>query len=163
MAPLRKIFRGFSVFHFNHIFWHILIKCTQHSLQKIRQKASFHLLNAFPPHKRDWISKVVNQNFGLKKLKTKKKHTTLFPCSVFKDTDSLSAKVRSQLLLLPDRTAAQSTENERQREQEEQRQRREGSDPLYSPTRYTWNACSRKYDVKIVLELVLMSFPLAWK
>lgn len=54
--------------------------------------------------------------------------------SVFKDTDSLSAKVRSQLLLLPDRTAAQSTEKERQREQEEQRQRREGSDPLYSPT-----------------------------
>lgn len=60
-------------------------------------------------------------------------------CSVFKDTDSLSAKVRSQLLLVPDRTSAQSKESERQREPEEQRQRREGNDPLYSPTRYAWD------------------------
>lgn len=59
---------------------------------------------------------------------------------MFKDTNSLSAKVSSQLLLVPDRTAAQSAENKRQREQEEQRQRREGSDPLYNPNRYTSNA-----------------------
>lgn len=83
-----------------------------------------------------------------------------FLCSVFKDAESLSAKVSSQLLLLPDRAAAavQSAESERQREQQEEpRQRRDGSDPRYSPTRYAHNAGRRTDQPGVKTEWILHS------
>ncbi|XP_020512092.2 proteasome inhibitor PI31 subunit [Labrus bergylta] len=56
---------------------------------------------------------------------------------VFKDTDSLSEKVRTQLLPPQDRPPAQRTERRSRRdEDEEQRRRGEDSDPLRIPNRH---------------------------
>ncbi|XP_029358227.1 proteasome inhibitor PI31 subunit [Echeneis naucrates] len=59
--------------------------------------------------------------------------------SVFKDTESLSEKVKSQLLPPQDKPTAQKTERASRRdedEDEEQRRRREDSDPLHIPRRH---------------------------
>ncbi|XP_071329132.1 proteasome inhibitor PI31 subunit isoform X2 [Trachinotus anak] len=58
--------------------------------------------------------------------------------SVFKDADSLSEKVRTQLLPPQDRPTGLSAEKTRRREEEEeeQRRRREDSDPLRIPSRH---------------------------
>ncbi|XP_041836540.1 proteasome inhibitor PI31 subunit [Melanotaenia boesemani] len=58
--------------------------------------------------------------------------------SVFKDADSLSEKVKTQLLPSPERLTGQKAENRSQREEEEEAQRRRGedSDPLRIPNRH---------------------------
>ncbi|XP_023248830.1 proteasome inhibitor PI31 subunit [Seriola lalandi dorsalis] len=58
--------------------------------------------------------------------------------SVFKDADSLSEKVKTQLLPPQDRPTGQRAEKTRRREEEEeeQRRRREDSDPLRMPSRH---------------------------
>nr|XP_019963708.1 PREDICTED: proteasome inhibitor PI31 subunit [Paralichthys olivaceus] len=59
--------------------------------------------------------------------------------SVYKDTDSLSEKVKTQLLPSQDRPTGQKTEGKSRREEEEQeeeRRRRENSDPLRMPSRH---------------------------
>jgi len=57
---------------------------------------------------------------------------------VFKDADSLSEKVRTQLLPPQDRPTGPSAEKTRrmEEEEEEQRRRREDSDPLRIPSRH---------------------------
>ncbi|XP_073324451.1 proteasome inhibitor PI31 subunit [Pagrus major] len=57
--------------------------------------------------------------------------------SVFKDTDGLSEKVRTQLLPSQDRSSGQKAETKSRREEEEERRRRgEDSDPLRIPHRH---------------------------
>ncbi|KAG7236858.1 hypothetical protein INR49_000162 [Caranx melampygus] len=59
--------------------------------------------------------------------------------SVYKDTDSLSEKVKTQLLPPQDRTTGQRPERTRRREEEAEEQRRssrEDSDPLRLPSRH---------------------------
>uniref|UniRef100_UPI0037E80048 proteasome inhibitor PI31 subunit n=1 Tax=Semicossyphus pulcher TaxID=241346 RepID=UPI0037E80048 len=58
--------------------------------------------------------------------------------SVFKDADSLSEKVKTQLLPPQDRPTGQRTERKSRREEEEDEQRRRGddSDPLRIPNRH---------------------------
>ncbi|XP_047439196.1 proteasome inhibitor PI31 subunit [Mugil cephalus] len=58
--------------------------------------------------------------------------------SVFKDKDSLSEKVRTQLLPSQDRPTGQRGERKSRREEEEEEQRRRGedSDPLRMPSRH---------------------------
>ncbi|KAG8007193.1 Proteasome inhibitor PI31 subunit [Nibea albiflora] len=56
--------------------------------------------------------------------------------SVFKDTDSLSEKVRTQLLPPRDRPTGQKAETKSRRDEEEQRRRGEDDDPLRIPIRH---------------------------
>ncbi|KAK2915531.1 proteasome inhibitor PI31 subunit [Channa argus] len=57
--------------------------------------------------------------------------------SVFKDTDGLSEKVKTQLLPAQERQTGQRTERRSQKEEvDEQRRRGEDSDPLRIPNRY---------------------------
>lgn len=55
---------------------------------------------------------------------------------VFKDADSLSEKVRTQLLPPPDRTSEPQTQRRSQREEAEGRRREDDSDPLRIPNRH---------------------------
>lgn len=56
--------------------------------------------------------------------------------SVFKDADSLSEKVKTQLLPSQDRPTGQRKSRRDEEEEEERRRRREDSDPLRIPTRH---------------------------
>ncbi len=67
----------------------------------------------------------------------KKLKASYFFFSVFKDADSLSEKVKTQLLPPRDKQTGQKAEmKSRRQEEEEQRRRGEDSDPLRIPNRH---------------------------
>lgn len=138
---------------------------------KFRQKASFHLFRTllfqYSPHKRGWNSKVVNQGFWLKKQKNKK-NIQLFFRAVCSRTQTV-CQPRWEVSCC----SCQTEQQHRAQRMNVRGSRRSSGNGgkaailcTVPPGTLETLAHAEKFwhvNYRYVLELVLMSFPLAWE